>query len=163
MENLTVDSPILGDFIDRGSSQFVFKNGNNPNEVLKVYTGSKFTSIPEIKEFHKQWMKRNKLPLQERINFKGYLQGDNRIYPVYSQNKIQPLPDMSQVRFQKEYVPQIDKLMNDLGYGGSGTYTNGKLTVGDISQYNMGYDSKGNLRFFDADVYKKGGKLLDRN
>lgn len=163
VEDLIVDSPLFGDYIGRGSSQFVFNSRNNPKEVLKVYTGRGFNSISEIKAFHKQWMKRNRLPLQERVNFKGYLKGSNRIYPIYSQNKIQPLPSMSSIRFQKEYVPQIDKLMNELGYKGSGTYTNGKLTVGDISPYNMGYNSKGDLRFFDADVYRKGGKLFNRH
>ena len=51
--------------------------------------------------------------------------------------------------------------MHKLGYIGNGTYTNGKLTVGDISPFNVGYDN-GNIRFIDADVYKKGGKLFLR-
>lgn len=49
--------------------------------------------------------------------------------------------------------------MNKLGYkNNEGVYTNGKLTVGDISPDNVGYVN-GNIRFVDADVYKKGGKL----
>lgn len=74
---------MFGDYIDSGGQQSVFNAANNPDKVLKVYTDRKFTSIPEIREFHKQWMKRNRLPIQERIKFQGYLQGNGRIYPVY--------------------------------------------------------------------------------
>ena len=162
-ETLTVDSPIFGNFVDNGSQQTVFQNTLDPSKVLKVYTERKFTSAPEIKEFHKQWMKRNRLPLQERINFEGYLQGDNRIYPVYSQNKITPIGDTPMVTWEKQFLPQINSLMHNLGYKGKGTYTNGKLTVGDIDPWNVGYNQSGELRFFDADVYKVGGRIIFRN
>ena len=82
-EHITVDSPMFGDYIDSGGQQSVFNAANNSDKILKVYTDRKFTSIPEIREFHKQWMKRNRLPIQERIKFQGYLQGNGRIYPVY--------------------------------------------------------------------------------
>ena len=61
----------------------------------------------------------------------------------------------------KIHLPQINKDMYKLEYKGNGTYTNGELTVGDINPLNVGYDN-GNIRFIDADVYKKGGKLLFR-
>mgnify|MGYP007062646602 FL=1 len=127
--------------------------------MLKVYTERKFTSAPEIKEFHKQWMKRNRLPLQERINFEGYLQGDNRIYPVYSQNKVNVLGNILPKEWTTIHLPKLNAEMHKLGYKGTGTYTNGKLTVGDISPFNVGYIN-GNLRLIDADIYRKGGKLL---
>ena len=159
MENFSVQSDLFGDFIDNGSQQTVFQNATDPSKVLKVYTERKFTSVPEIKEFHKQWMKRNRLPLQERINFEGYLQGDNRIFPVYSQNKIDILGNILPKEWTTLHLPKLNKEMHKLGYKGSGTYTNGKLTVGDISPFNVGYIN-GNLRLIDADVYRKGGKLL---
>ena len=158
-ETLTVDSPIFGSFIDNGSQQTVFQNTLDPSKVLKVYTERKFTSAPEIKEFHKQWMKRNRLPLQERINFEGYLQGDNRIYPVYSQNKVNVLGNILPKEWTTIHLPKLNAEMHKLGYKGTGTYTNGKLTVGDISPFNVGYIN-GNLRLIDADIYRKGGKLL---
>lgn len=158
-ETLTVDSPIFGSFIDNGSQQTVFQNTLDPSKVLKVYTERKFTSAPEIKEFHKQWMKRNRLPLQERINFEGYLQGDNRIYPVYSQNKVNVLGNILPKEWTTIHLPKLNAEMHRLGYKGTGTYTNGKLTVGDISPFNVGYIN-GNLRLIDADIYRKGGKLL---
>lgn len=159
LEHISVDSPMFGDYIDNGSQQVVFNNAANPNRVLKVLTDRQFTSVPEIKEFHKQWMKRNRLPLQERITFEGYLQGDGRIYPVYSQNRISTLGNILPKEWEKVHLPKLNKEMNKLGYkNNEGIYTNGKLTVGDVSPRNVGYVN-GNIRFVDADVYKKGGKL----
>lgn len=159
LEHISVDSPMFGDYIDKGNQQVVFNNAANPNRVLKVLTNRQFTSVPEIKEFHKQWMKRNRLPLQERITFEGYLQGDGRIYPVYSQNRVSTLGNISAREWEKIHLPKLSEEMSKLGYSDNGgVFTNGKLTVGDVSFDNVGYVN-GNIRFIDADVYKKGGKL----
>lgn len=113
---------------------------------MKVFVDRKFTSIPEIKEFHKQWMKRNKLPLQERIDFEGYLQGDGRIYPVYSQNRVSILGNILPSEWVKVHLPKLNKEMRKFGYSNNGgVFTNGKLTVGDISSNNVGYID-GNIR-----------------
>ena len=162
-EHITVDSPMFGDYIDSGGQQSVFNAVNNSDKVLKVYTDRKFTSIPEIKQFHKEWMKRNRLPIQERMKFQGYLQGNGRIYPVYEQNKVKPLGDMSMITWEKNYIPQINEQMLKIGYKGNGTYTNGQLNVGDVNPWNIGYNKNGELRFFDADVYKFGGRIIFRN
>lgn len=156
---ITVNSSAFGDFINNGSQQAVFHSVNDPNKVLKVLVDRKFTSVPEIKEFHKQWMKRNQVPIQEKIRFEGYLQGDNRIYPVYSQNKVDVLGDILPYEWTEVHLPKINKEMHKLGYTGEGTFTNGKITVGEVNPYNVGYKD-GSIRFIDADVYKKGGKLL---
>ena len=162
-EHITIDSPMFGDYIDSGGQQSVFNSANNPDKVLKVYTDRKFTSIPEIREFHKQWMKRNRLPIQERIKFQGYLQGNGRIYPVYEQNKVNPLGDMPMITWEKDYIPQINEQMLKIGYKGNGTYTNGQLNVGDVNPWNIGYNKNGELSFFDADVFKLGGRIIFRN
>ena len=120
LEHIGVDNPLFGKLIGKGGQQTVFENTSNPDKVLKVVTDRKFTSIPEIRQFHKEWMKRNRLPLQERIDFQGYLQGKDRIYPV-------------------------------------------SLNVGDINPWNIGYNKNGTLRFFDADVYKSGGRIIFRD
>ena len=159
---ITVDSPVFGDYIDNGSQQAVFHNVNDPDKVLKVLVDRKFTSTPEIKEFHKQWMKRNQVPMQEKIKFEGYLRGEDRIYPVYSQNEVDVLKDVLPYEWTKVHLPKINKEMHKLGYTGEGTFTNGKLTVSEINPYNVGYKD-GKIKFIDADVYRKGGKLLFRN
>ncbi len=159
LEHISVDSPMFGDYIDKGNQQVVFGNATNSGQVLKVVTNRKFTSPSEIKEFHKQWMKRNRLPLQERITFEGYLQGDGRLYPVYSQNRVSTLGNISAREWEKIHLPKLSEEMSKLGYSDNGgVFTNGKLTVGDVSFDNVGYVN-GNIRFIDADVYKKGGKL----
>ena len=94
--------------MDKGSQQVVFNAANNPDKVMKVYTERKFTSVPEIKQFHKDFFKRNRLPIQERIEYQGYLQGDGRLYPVYSQNRVNPIGDMPAIVWEKEFLPNID-------------------------------------------------------
>lgn len=90
-----MNSPLIGDYIDHGSQQYVFADPNNHNQVIKVFTDRAFTTPEEIKAFHPQWFKRNQLQLQMPIKFRGYLQGNRRIYPVYSQNRVTPLGDVN--------------------------------------------------------------------
>jgi len=66
---------------------------------------------------------------------------------------------MPMVKWEREYIPQINAQMQRLGYNGNGTYSNGTLNVGDINPWNIGYNKNGTLRFFDADVYKSGGRI----
>lgn len=53
--------------------------------------------------------------------------------------------------------------MQKLGYNGNGIYSNGILNVRNVNPQNIGYDKNGTLRFFDADVYKFGGRIIFRN
>lgn len=79
---------------------------------MKVYTERKFTSIPEIKQFHKEFFKRNRLPIQERIEYQGYLQGNGRLYPVYSQNRVTPIGvDILPQEWTRIHLPRINKEM----------------------------------------------------
>ena len=159
-QRISVESSLIGDYMDKGSQQVVFNSANNPDKVMKVYTERKFTSIPEIKQFHKEFFKRNRLPIQERIEYQGYLQGNGRLYPVYSQNRVTPIGvDILPQEWTRIHLPRINKEMQKFGYKGDGTFSDGKLTVGDINPSNVGYVD-GNIRFIDADVYKKGGKLF---
>ena len=70
---------------------------------------------------------------------------------------------MPRVKWEREYIPQINAQMQRLGYNGNGTYSNGTLNVGDINPWNIGYNKNGTLRFFDADVYKSGGRIIFRD
>lgn len=159
-QRISVESPLIGNYMDKGSQQVVFNSANNPDKVMKVYTERQFTSIPEIKQFHEEFFKRNRLPIQERIEYQGYLQGDGRLYPVYSQNRVNPIGDMPAIVWEKEILPKIDTQMKTIGFNGHGVYNNGKLTVGDINPWNIGYDKNNKLRLFDADVYKLGGRIV---
>jgi len=66
---------------------------------------------------------------------------------------------MSGVEWDRDWLPEIDEMMHQAGFTGSDVYTNGKLTVGDVSPTNIGFDNNGNIKFFDAAVYRHGGKI----
>ena len=70
---------------------------------------------------------------------------------------------MPMTTWEKDYIPQINEQMLKIGYKGNGTYTNGWLNVGDVNPWNIGYNKNGALRFFDADVFKLGGRIIFRN
>lgn len=152
---LNIDSDIFGSFIGQGSEQQVFQSARNPNEVLKVIVGQRFRNPQEIRNFHPQWFKRNQIPMQERMKFQGYLTGDGRVYPVYSQQKLLVTDDP--IVWRNKTYPAIKKMMQEAGFTGEGTFTNGKLTVGDISPNNVGFRHNGEVRLFDANVYREGG------
>lgn len=48
-------------------------------------------------------------------------------------------------------MPIIKKKLKAEGFDKS--FYNGKIHLNDISPSNIGYDSKGNLKFFDVDAY----------
>lgn len=157
-ETLQVTGSRFGKEIGHGSQQTVFEDLSNPNQVLKVFDDRLFRNIEDIKAWHPKWFKRNQLPIQLPMRFQGYVKGAKRIYPVYSQQKVIPIGDILPYEWTQKYLPIIDNKMQQLGYNGHGTYY-GKFTVGDISPFNIGLDNSGNLKFFDVDVYQKGGKL----
>ena len=128
-EIFKIENPRFGDFIGEGSEQTVFVN----------------------------WFKRNKVPFQEKLKFEGYVQDGDNLFPVYSQNRINPIGDISYFKWEKDIMPIIKKKLKEKGFDES--FYNGKIHLNDISPSNIGYDSKGNLKFFDVDAYKKGGTI----
>ena len=96
------------------------------------------------------------------MKYQGYLQGEHGLYPVYTQEKVSVLPNMSYAYFNRYYMPQLSEIMSRHGFKGDGvnsSISNGKFTLSDMSPQNMGYDHKGNLRFIDVDVFKAGGRI----
>lgn len=152
-----VENPRFGDLIGEGSEQTVFVDNLNPDRVLKVYSDRGFKSIEDIKKFHPNWFKRNKVPFQEKLKFEGYVQDRDNLFPVYSQNRVNPIGDVPYSKWEKDIMPIIKKKLKEKGFDES--FYNGKIHLNDISSFNVGYDSKGNLKFFDVDAYKKGGTI----
>lgn len=70
-ETFKVENSRFGDLIGEGSEQTVFVDNLNPDRVLKVYSDRGFKSIEDIKKFHTNWFKRNKVPFQEKLKFEG--------------------------------------------------------------------------------------------
>lgn len=156
-ETFKVENPRFGNLIGEGSEQTVFVDNLNPDRVLKVYSDRGFKSIEDIKKFHTNWFKRNKVPFQEKLKFEGYIQDVDNLFPVYSQNRVNPIGDIPYSKWEKDIMPIIKDKLKARGFDES--YYNGKIHLNDISPFNVGYDSKGNLRFFDVDAYKKGGTI----
>ena len=92
--DLDVIGSRFGKKIGRGSEQVVFEDLNNPNQVLKVYYARLFNSIDDIKKWHPNWFKRNKVPMQLPVKFEGYVTHKNGVYPVYSQQRVNPIGNM---------------------------------------------------------------------
>ena len=152
-----VSSDLFGPEIGYGSEQIVFDNAQNPQLVLKAFVNRNFSNESDIKRFHKNFFKRNQIPHAAKIKYEGYLKGKERLYPVYSQQKLN-IPNNSVADWNNIHLPKINEILHNAGYKGIGTY-HGKFNIGDISPSNIGYDDAGKLYFTDADVYKKGGSL----
>lgn len=134
----------FGKFIGRGEEASVFENPKNMNTVLKVYNEPH--TLEEALDLSNT---RNSVPYQEQLKFIGFK--DNK-YPVYKQNRLTPISE-------EEFTPEIElKIKNMLKrkgfeYDPSEGYSNGVLNLLDISPNNMGYNKRGQLRFFDVGAY----------
>ena len=161
------NSPVIGNFYKKGSEQMVYTHPTNPNLVTKIYADKDFSdgfsSVEAIKNFHKSFMKRNQVPIQERVNYQGYLQNENgSLFPVYTQTKVNEFDSkMPWQVYEQQIEPRVDYTMGQHGFKKTkdGNYTNGKITVTDVSPENIGYTNNGDIRFFDTYVYKLGGRV----
>ena len=43
-----------------------------------------------------------------------------------------------------------------------GNYTNGKISITDVSPENIGYTEDGHLRLFDSFIYRRGGRMQNK-
>ena len=157
--NLGVDGKRFGKYIGSGGEQTVFEDATNPNSVLKVYNDTYIKDVDGLKEFNRTFpARRNTIPLQDQIKFKGYVKDGDNLYPVYSQRRLNPLNKMSIAEFNRDYLPLLQRLLSSRGYTGDGIsseFTNGIKTLIDIKPDNMGLTTDGQLRFLDVDFISK--------
>ena len=134
----------FGKLLGRGEEASVFENPKDLNTVLKVYNDPH-----NLEEAINKSNIRNSVPYQEKLNFIGFK--DNS-YPVYSQNKVTPI---SEAEFTPEIELKIKNMLKRKGfkYDPDEGYSNGTLNLLDISSDNVGYNKKGQLRFFDVGAY----------
>ena len=85
--------------------------------------------------------------------------------PVYTQDKVTPLKAMNNTQYEKEIFPKLVEQLKAKGYTQTSpdVFSNGKFKITDLYPDNMGYDSQGNLIFFDAKTYRFGGLLGRRH
>lgn len=158
---------IFGPFMDKQSEHAVFNHATDPSKIVKVYAVNDkgFADIAAIKEFQAHYMKRNQIPFGVKNRFSGYLKGKDGIFPVYTQDKVTPLKAMNNTQYEKEIFPKLVEQLKAKGYTQTSpdVFSNGKFKITDLYPDNMGYDSQGNLIFFDAKTYRFGGLLGRRH
>lgn len=158
---------IFGPFMDKQSEHAVFNHATDPSKIVKIYAvnGKGFADIAAIKEFQAHYMKRNQIPFGVKNRFSGYLKGKDGIFPVYTQDKVTPLKAMNNTQYEKEIFPKLVEQLKAKGYTQTSpdVFSNGKFKITDLYPDNMGYDSQGNLIFFDAKTYRFGGLLGRRH
>lgn len=158
---------IFGPFMDKQSEHAVFNHATDPSKIVKVYAVNDkgFANIAAIKEFQAHYMKRNQIPFGVKNRFSGYLKGKDGIFPVYTQDKVTPLKAMNNTQYEKEIFPKLVEQLKAKGYTQTSpdVFSNGKFKITDLYPDNMGYDSQGNLIFFDAKTYRFGGLLGRRH
>lgn len=73
--------------------------------------------------------------------------------------------DMSNELYEQKVLPKLIEQLKAKGYTQTSpdVFSNGKFKVTDLLPENMGYDSEGNLIFFDPKVYRLGGLLGRRH
>lgn len=152
-KSINPESNQFGKFIDEGSEALVFEDPNNSNMVLKVNTDWRGT----LQEFFDRYViKRNRVPYQKPIILRGVTEEG---FPVFNQERVTPMTD--EQYFQN--LSKIREMLYNKGFVGDfenwGYVSDGSIEIGDFNPRNVGFDSKGNIVFFDIDVYKKGGKL----
>lgn len=158
---------IFGPFMDKQSEHAVFNHATDPSKIVKVYAVNDkgFADIAAIKEFQAHYMKRNQIPFGVKNRFSGYLKGKDGIFPAYTQDKVTPLKAMNNTQYEKEIFPKLVEQLKAKGYTQTSpdVFSNGKFKITDLYPDNMGYDSQGNLIFFDAKTYRFGGLLGRRH
>lgn len=158
---------IFGPFMDKQSEHAVFNHATDSSKIVKVYAVNDkgFADIAAIKEFQAHYMKRNQIPFGVKNRFSGYLKGKDGIFPVYTQDKVTPLKAMNNTQYEKEIFPKLVEQLKAKGYTQTSpdVFSNGRFKITDLYPDNMGYDSQGNLIFFDAKAYRFGGLLGRRH
>ena len=161
---MSVTSPDVGQFIAKKSEHAVFNHPTDPTKVVKVYSIPEegFSSIGDIRDFHKYYMKRNQIPYSVKTKFNGYLERNGKKYPIYIQDKVTPVPIKGDNYYEQYILPQIQEQLEKKGYKaiGSDTYSNGKFSITDLFEENIARTQNGDFVFFDPKVFGLGGVLV---
>ena len=164
---MNVTGDVFGSFITKKSEQAVFNHATDPSKVVKVYAVNNegFPNVEAIKKFQPTFMKRNQIPFTVKNKIIGYVKGDKGIFPVNVQNRVTPMRNMSNEQYEREILPKLVEQLKAKGYTQTSpdVFSNGKFKITDLLPENMGYDSDGNLIFFDPKAYRFGGLLGKRH
>ena len=127
---------IFGEILPtQGTKHVVFKHKTNPTKVVKVYkpTEGGYKTLDELREGLRMYRARDEVPGAVPTELQGYLQGENGMYPVFTQTKVGPIKKMS-------VLDELARMFEAKGWTriNDSSYKNSKITVGDITTENVG-------------------------
>lgn len=127
---------IFGEILPtQGTKHVVFKHKTNPTKVVKVYkpTEEGYKTLDELREGLRMYRARDEVPGAVPAELQGYLQGENGMYPVFTQTKVGPIKKMS-------VLDELARMFEAKGWTriNDSSYKNSKITVGDITTENVG-------------------------
>ena len=127
---------IFGELLPtQGTKQAVFHHKTDPTKVVKVSKVPEegYRTVDELRKAIKMSRARDEVPSAVPTELQGYLQGENGMYPVFTQTKVGPI--------EKENVlDELAKIFESKGWTriNDSSYKNSKITVGDITTENVG-------------------------
>ena len=127
---------IFGEILPtQGTKHVVFKHKTNPTKVVKVYkpTEGGYKTLDELREGLRMYRARDEVPGAVPTELQGYLQGENGMYPVFTQTRVGPIKKMS-------VLDELARMFEAKGWTriNDSSYKNSKITVGDITTENVG-------------------------
>lgn len=165
---------VFGALIGEGSESAVYQHSSDPTKVLKVNVDINGTVNKGRHAAIKRYIdQRNSLGIQQPIELEGVVLSHGQYRPVFSQKKVQLLPDnlIKDYALWREYEDNVlEPFLLNQGFkrklgGNYEKLIDGQATyqIGDISPYNIGVDADGNPILFDVDIVRrdwKTGKLF---
>lgn len=127
---------IFGELLPtQGTKHVVFKHKTDPTKIVKVYkpTEGGYKTLDELREGLRMYRARDEVPGAVPTELQGYLQGENGMYPVFTQTKVGPIKKMS-------VLDELARMFEAKGWTriNDSSYKNYKITVGDITTENVG-------------------------
>ena len=127
---------IFGEILPtQGTKHVVFKHKTDPTKVVKVYkpTEGGYKTLDELREGLRMYRARDEVPGAVPTELQGYLQGENGMYPVFTQTRVGSIEKMS-------VLDELARMFEAKGWTriNDSSYKNSKITVGDITTENVG-------------------------
>lgn len=125
-----------GDMMTSAGMNPIFAELTNPGSYIGLHGFNKFgpglKPVEDLAIGGNKWA-RDEVPGAVPTELQGYLQGENGMYPVFTQTKVGPIKKMS-------VLDELARMFEAKGWTriNDSSYKNSKITVGDITTENVG-------------------------
>lgn len=127
-----------GDMMTSAGMNPIFAELTNPGSYIGLHGFNKFgpglKPVEDLAIGGNKWARaRDEVPGAVPTELQGYLQGENGMYPVFTQTKVGPIKKMS-------VLDELARMFEAKGWTriNDSSYKNSKITVGDITTENVG-------------------------